>query len=179
MKRGRSAFKLLFALALCLRGAGASPAQSGPGDYSPTDVVILKHEWRMEDYYVQTRRRHFHVCTVKVRNDGAKEITGVVWDYVFVRAGDDKELTRFRFSSGARIGAGESATLKDKTDKRPSASAALVVSAQAPEVETNAPPKRHVELMCVLYADGTRWQNPKAAEGDCESLAGDAGRRKQ
>ena len=124
------------------------------------------------------KSRMLFVYSAEVKNVGAKKIDAVVWDYVFVRAADDKELGRFRFLSSSSIGPDKSKLLSAQTLERPSLTAvSMVVNAGDLGKEVVRPYGENVEIKCILYADGTWWQHPTMPRSDCESLIKDKQRK--
>lgn len=104
--------------------------------------------------------------TAKIRNDGAKEIKGIVWEYVLNDPGSKKELGRHQFYSYEKISGREQATLRGKSTAAPS----KVVTVQGLEKDGRSPFDESVEIRCVMYADGTWWIHPSAGEFECFNL---------
>lgn len=104
--------------------------------------------------------------TAKIRNDGAKEIRVVLWEYVVTDPDSRKELGRHRFYSREKIGEREQATLRGKSVSAPS----KVVSAKGLEKDGRSPFDESFEVRCVMYADGSWWAHPSAGETECFSL---------
>jgi hypothetical protein len=90
---------------------------------------------------------------VKFKNQGAKQIVGLSWIYVFKDAGTGEELVRHRFDSLVKIEPGKQKEVVAYTDSSPP----LVVDARAQEKEGKAW-KEEVIVEIVRYADGTKWE---------------------
>jgi hypothetical protein len=91
---------------------------------------------------------------VEVRNDGAKKIAWLSWNYVLREPGGRRESGRWEFVSPEKIGPGKTKTLRGRTR-----------SADAPV--KGASQEERVEIRCVAYEDGTRWRNPAVPESEC------------
>ena|SRR5438045_915644 len=108
----------------------------------------------------------YYAYSVKIKNDCAKAIRGVAWEYLFADPASSKELGRHQFVSFEKIDAYESATLHGNSYSPP----ATVVSAEGLKKDKRAPFLERVEFKCVLYTDGTLWQHPAAQGNECEYL---------
>lgn len=119
------------------RGMPSQTTQvSGNRDTGPSGITVL------------------YVYEVKLRNEGAKEIRKIMWDYVFFEPGTETEVGRRRFIS--------------KADIRPRGTKDVVARAAAPPAATiNAktagkkPQDQYSErvvIQRVEYADGSVWR---------------------
>jgi hypothetical protein len=108
----------------------------------------------------------FYAYSIKIRNDSAKTIEALAWDYVFVDKASGAELGRHEFLSYQKIGAGKAGTFNSELRSPPT----RIVSA------ANAPEKRpkfteHAAVRCVLYADNSTWHSASATPDICNQLA--------
>lgn len=92
--------------------------------------------------------------TLEVRNDGAKKIAWLSWNYVLNESGGGKEVGRREFISPEKIEPGKTKKLRGRTR----GGDALAAGAGVEE---------RVEFRCVAYEDGTRWRNPAVPESEC------------
>lgn len=104
--------------------------------------------------------------SAKIRNDGAKDIKGIIWEYVFNDPGSKKELGRHQFYSYEKISANENATLRARSSSGPS----KVVTATGLEKDARSPFDERVEIKCVMYADGSWWIHPTSGQFECLQL---------
>ena len=107
----------------------------------------------------------FYVYSLKIKNNSAKVIEAVAWDYIFSDKSSNKELGRHQFLSYQKVSAGESATFKSQLRSPPT----RVVQA------SNSQPKqpRFAEraiVQCVLYADDSNWRNKDNLADACSLL---------
>src|SRR5215213_2283736 len=101
------------------------------------------------------RPRDGYRYKVRVRNDGAKAIKLVDWDYVFLDPDTRKEVGRQLFTSEEKVRPGDARDLEVFILSPPVRTA----SAQGKQKETT-PFIEHVILTRVVYADGSVWQQP-------------------
>jgi hypothetical protein len=104
---------------------------------------------------VTERPRDGYRYKVQIRNDGAKTIKLVDWDYVFFDPNTRQEVARHQFTSEEKV--------------RPGAVKNLDVFILAPPVRTvnargsqqeDSPFIERVLLVRVVYSDGSVWQQP-------------------
>lgn len=132
----------------------------------------------MEGAMPVMKTRVLFLYSVEVQNVGALKIDAVVWDYIFVRADDDRELGRRQFLNRSSIKPGKSKRLSSQTLERPPLSeVSMVVNAKDVGKKVVSPYSERVEIRCILYADGTWWRHPTLTSGDCESLMKDKQRK--
>jgi hypothetical protein len=104
----------------------------------------------------QKPARYVFMYKVSLRNDGAKPIRALDWDYVFFEKGTAREVGRLQFTSEQKIAPGKSKELTVVARQPP----AQTVSAQAlNERERDALDER-IEIVRVEYADGSVWKRP-------------------
>jgi hypothetical protein len=88
---------------------------------------------------------------VEVRNESAKKVEAVEWDYLFVEPGTDKELRRHRFASKVSIKPAGKKKIQAYTDSSP----AGLVYAQGNGVRGES---EKVEIRRIFYSDGSVWE---------------------
>ncbi len=101
--------------------------------------------------------------SVEVRNDSARAIKWVMWDYVVSAPGGGGVSDRHRFVSAETIAPAKKKTLSGRTHAAPS----RVVSAGASGKGGGAAYEARVEFRCVKYEDGTWWHHPSFEESLC------------
>jgi hypothetical protein len=90
---------------------------------------------------------------VEVRNGSSKEVTSVIWAYVFTDPVTEKELVRHSFNSKANIKPGKQKKLVVQTDE----SEPKVINAQADRKKGGAW-KEAAIIEKVEYSDGSKWE---------------------
>jgi hypothetical protein len=108
----------------------------------------------------------FYVYSLRIKNDGAKMIEGIAWDYLFIDPKSDKEMGRHQFLSYARIASTKVSLLQAQLRSPP-------VRVVASPDSTKSEPQNHSEravIQCILYADGSVWKNTQGREGVCDLL---------
>ncbi|MCA1815634.1 MAG: hypothetical protein LC746_04375 [Acidobacteria bacterium] len=101
--------------------------------------------------------------SVEVRNDGAKKIRWLSWEYVLSDPAGKKELGRHEFVSPEKIEPAKKKTLRGRTRSTP---ARLVTAAGLAKGKRQTYDER-VEFRCVAYDDGTWWHRASLTESDC------------
>ena len=185
--------KLLPILAWCLICASLSLAQNEADQHLPPGVVILKLEWSKESPFFHSDgpdassrggsaagakmppsagRAHApppskpYNYSMKFRNDGAKAIKAVAWEYLFLDPVTKKEEGKHRFNSYQKVGSNKNATLEAKSASPPS----HVVSIGGLGKNQRSPFLEKAVIKCVLYSDGTEWKHPESKGNECEDL---------
>ena len=110
-----------------------------------------------------TRAPDTHRYELKIRNHGAREISGLAWDFVVMDLVNNKELGRHHLISHEKVKPTESRTLSVKAYSGPS----KVINAGSVAGQPDSSPER-VQIRCVLYADGSWWKDPSVKENECE-----------
>jgi len=93
------------------------------------------------------------------RNDAQKTIREVDWDYVFTDAATGEELGRRQFTSEEQIGPGRKKELSFFVPSPPTRR----ISAHALDRRERDGLAERVEVMRILYEDGSVWLNPGPA----------------
>jgi hypothetical protein len=107
----------------------------------------------------------FYVYSLKVRNESAKNVRGVYWDYVASDRDSGAELNRRPSIHIQKVGRGEVATLRTEYPSPPT----NVVTPGGLEKDERSPFTSSADIRCVLYDDGTTWQ-AEGGEKQCAEL---------
>lgn len=125
------------------------------------DVDRIKREARADSAILQTARqkgpsRYGFRYKLSVRNEGAKVVREIDWDYVFTDAATHEELGRHQFTSVERVGPGKGREFSFFIPTPP----ALRVSVYDLGRKERAGLEERVVVLRVLYDDGTEWRRP-------------------
>jgi hypothetical protein len=185
--------KFLF-LSLILFSATACFAQDNQKNNTPPGVAIRKCKWEKvgpapvidsamkaesdspgggtsdpnvpaQASGVRERDTQFFVYSVELANEGPKPIKAVLWDYIISDSSTNEELGRHNFISFEKVARNGSRTLRVKSRVSPS----RIVTVQDSPPPGNSTVLDRVLLKCVLYDDGTLWEQPGTNE-NCEAL---------
>jgi hypothetical protein len=123
------------------------------------DVDRIKREARADSAILQTARqrgpaRYGFRYKLSVRNEGAKAVREIDWDYVFTDAATHEELGRHQFTSAERVGPGKG---RDFSFFVPTPPAMRVSAYDLGKKERDGLEER-VVVVRVLYEDGTEWR---------------------
>lgn len=123
------------------------------------EVDKIKREARadeanMAQKHRDTKSRYVFVYKVTVKNDGAKPIKSLDWDYLFLNSGSQSETGHLEFTSEERIGPGKKKELVVMTTKPP----AQAISVYALNKNEREGLSGQVVVMRIEYADGSSWQ---------------------
>jgi hypothetical protein len=113
---------------------------------------------------VRERDTAFFVYSVELQNKGNKSIKAILWDYVLTDSGSREELGRHNFVSFEKIGSNSVKSLKVRSRFSPS----RTVTVQDTPAPGNTSVLEKVVLRCVVYEDGTLWQQPGTNENCAE-----------
>lgn len=102
---------------------------------------------------VTTLGEVIYLYEVKFRNDGAKAIRQIVWDYVVYEAGTGNELGRRNFKSNVKISPRKGKSVSGRSSLPPSN--IVVVNADDDAVIQYS---EEIEIKSIEYADGTTWE---------------------
>jgi hypothetical protein len=135
-------------------------AKSGGGS---SDVDKVKTEARADAANTAAVRgqqerpaRYVFMYKVSLRNDGAKPIRSIDWDYVFCEKGSAREVGRRQFTSDEKIAPGKSKELTVVAREPP----AQTVSVQSLNEKERDALDGRVEIVRIEYADGSVWKRP-------------------
>ena len=114
---------------------------------------------------VRSRDNTFFQYSVEVANDGNKPIKAILWDYIITDSSNNEELGRHNFVSFEKVGRNTVKALRVRSRVSPS----RVVTVQDTPPPGNSTVVEKVLLRCVVYDDGTLWQQPGTTE-NCDAL---------
>lgn len=123
---------------------------------SPTGDASATSETRFVE-------RPAFVYSFELKNDGPKPIKAIRWDYVITDNRTSAELGRHEFENLAKVGRNKTKGLTAKSRESPTRVIPIQVSDKAAVTE-------RVTLKCVIYEDGTLWQQPGTPQQLCEGL---------
>ena len=138
-----------------MKAESDSPSGSGSSDSSVPDQASG----------VRGRDNTFFQYSVEVVNDGNKPIKAVLWDYIITDSSSNEELGRHNFVSFEKVGRNSVKALRVRSRLSPS----RVVTVQNTPPPGNSTVVERVIFRCVVYDDGTLWQQPGTNE-NCEAL---------
>ena len=111
----------------------------------------------------QFGERQTFVYSVEVKNGGPKAIKAIRWDYVITDSKTGEELSRHEFESLEKIGRDKTKTLKAGSRISPTRIVPIQVSDKGSTVE-------RVALKCIVYDDGSLWQQAGTPSKLCEGV---------
>jgi hypothetical protein len=114
---------------------------------------------------VRIRDNTFYQYSVELANDGSKPIKAILWDYIITDSSSNEELGRHNFVSFEKVGRNIVKALRVRSRLSPS----HVVTVQTMPPPGSSTVVERVLLRCVVYDDGTLWQQPGTTE-NCEAL---------
>ena len=175
-------------LLVVIAAAAGAFAQTTADGGLPPDLLILSRKWSRATFLPGWDRSPFSSITrgttdprqiipetisreptklfryqLKVRNNGARDVLAINWDYVFIDAGTNREAGRHQFLVTIKVRPGAEKTLTGVSASGPS----KVVSAGALEKDERRPFIERVVINCIAYSDGSRWMRP-GFDGGCE-----------
>jgi len=185
--------KAIFTFLLCLSAItcwGQEPSK----DQTPPGVMIRKYKWEKvgpgptvdSTFKAETdspngttndpntpaqasglkdQNATFFLYSVELKNDGSKAIKAVLWNYLIIDSATNEELGRHEFVSFEKVGSNAVRALTVKSRLTPS----RIVTVQGTQPSTTTTVER-VILQCVVYDDGTLWEQPGIAPQNCEPL---------
>jgi hypothetical protein len=109
----------------------------------------------------------YYLYTLTIRNVGIKSIKAVAWDYLFLDPISEVVIGEHHLLSYAKVSPEHSVTLKASQRMRPLR--VLPATTKAKDSNNSQKPLQRGIVQCVLYEDGTTWQNP-ATDYSCEIL---------
>jgi hypothetical protein len=114
---------------------------------------------------VRIERTELHAYSMELNNQGAKAIKALSWDFIFTDPATNAELLRHSFANVQQIDPARHKTIKFTTQLSPP----QIVTA-ADLAKKSASFVRSVALQCVLFSDGSSWENSAARGKACERL---------
>jgi hypothetical protein len=123
------------------------------------EVDRIKREARADSVILERARqkgppRYGFRYKVSVRNDSAKAVKELDWDYVFNDAATNEELGRHQFTSAERLAPGKSKEFSFFIPTPP----ALRISAYALDKKERDGLNEQIIIVRILYEDGTVWE---------------------
>jgi hypothetical protein len=138
-----------------MKAESDSPSGSGSSDPNVPDQASG----------LRSRDNTFFQYSVEVANDGNKPIKAILWDYIITDSSNNEELARHNFVSFEKVGRNSVKALRVRSRVSPS----RVVTVQNTPPPGNSTTVERVIFRCVVYDDGTLWQQPGTNE-NCEAL---------
>jgi hypothetical protein len=138
-----------------MKAESDSPSGSGSSDPNVPDQASG----------LRSRDNTFFQYSVEVANDGNKPIKAILWDYIITDSSNNEELARHNFVSFEKVGRNSVKALRVRSRVSPS----RVVTVQNTPPPGNSTTVERVVFRCVVYDDGTLWQQPGTNE-NCEAL---------
>ena len=114
---------------------------------------------------VRSRDNTFYQYSMEVANDGTKPIKAILWDYIITDSSNNEELGRHNFVSFEKVGRNSTKALRVRSRVTPS----RVVTVQNSPAPGNSTVVERVVFRCVVYDDGSLWQQPGTNE-NCEAF---------
>jgi len=111
----------------------------------------------------QFAERQAFVYSLEIKNDGAKAIKAIRWDYVITNPTTGEELGRHEFENLDRIGRDKTRRLTARSRVSPTRIVPIQASDKAATLE-------RVVLTCVVYDDGSLWQQAGTPARLCEGI---------
>ncbi|HXI25360.1 MAG TPA: hypothetical protein VNG71_15960 [Pyrinomonadaceae bacterium] len=179
--------KFLF---LLLVGSWSLPllAQDAPRNQIPPGLTIGKYKWEpanagpsvdssikaesdspsgdssgTSSQDSQIGERPTFVYWVEVTNGGSKAIKAIRWDYIITDSKTGEELGRHEFESLEKIGRDKTKRLNARSRMSPTRIVPIQVSEKGPTAE-------RVTLKCIVYEDGSLWQQAGTPSQLCEGI---------
>jgi len=165
--------------------------QDQPGERTPPGVTIGKYKWQKvgegpatdpslkaendsasgdgagaSDSSVVIRQGQFFLYSVEVKNESARSIRAVLWDYIVTDSNTREELGLHEFVSFEKVARNGSKALTAKSRLSPS----RIVTVQDSPPVVNSTVVEHVILRCVLFDDESMWEQPSTLPGTCDAL---------
>jgi len=138
-----------------MKAESDSPSGSGSSDPNVPDQASG----------LRGRDNTFFQYSVEVANDGSKPIKAILWDYIITDSSNNEELGRHNFVSFEKVGRNSVKALRVRSRVSPS----RIVTVQNTPPPGNATVVERVLFRCVVFDDGTLWQQPGTNE-NCEAL---------
>jgi hypothetical protein len=104
---------------------------------------------------------------IQIRNEGPKVIRSMTLDYVFDDVDSNTELGRRSLNCFEKIDLNKTKWIEVRAFPLGPPKVATV---EGIKKDRRSPFDEHVEIKCVLYADGTGWKSPNAESKTCDEL---------
>ena len=102
----------------------------------------------------QAPPRYGFMYKASVKNNSARAIKSIDWDYIFLDATTGAELGRHQFTSDERVGPGKSKELQVFISRPPT----RTISVYALNNKERDGLDERIELVRIVYVDGTIWE---------------------
>ena len=141
------------------------PANAGPSvdssmkaesDSPGGDSSTSNQESRLVD-------RPAFVYSLEIKNEGPKAIKAIRWDYIITDSKTNAELGRHEFENLEKVGRNRAKGLTARSRLTPT----RVIPVQSSDKSTVI---ERVAIRCIVYEDGTQWQQPGTPPQLCEGL---------
>lgn len=181
----------LFLLSLSLFCLGAAAAQLTPRANQPPGVSVLEYRYEKHTAHgmmfpqptpvpvgevnegVPNRSVNWpqggssYFYYIQIRNEGPKVIRSMTLDYVFDDVDSNTELGRRSLNCFEKIDLNKTKWIEVRAFPLGPPKVATV---EGIKKDRRSPFDEHVEIKCVLYADGTGWKSPNAESKTCDEL---------
>ena len=124
---------------------------------------------------VRIEQTELHAYSMELSNDGSKAIKAIAWDFVFADPRTNVEQLRHSFANLQKVDAGQKKTVRFTTRLGPPKLVDAAVLGKDPRTWF----KEYAQLQCVMFTDGSTWQQPEAIAKPCERLQQWIERRKK
>ena len=163
-------------------------AQDAPRDQIPPGITIGKYKWEPANagpsvdssikaesdspssdssgttsQDSQIGERQTFVYSVEVKNGGPKAIKAIRWDYLITDSKTGEELGRHEFETLGNIGRDKTKRLNARSRMSPTRIVPIQVTEKGSTVE-------RVALKCIVYDDGSLWQQAGTPSKLCEGI---------
>jgi len=161
-------------------------AQDAPRNQTPPGITISKYKWEPANagpsvdssikaesdsasgdssgtQDSQFGERQTFVYSVEVKNSGPKVIKAIRWDYFITDSKTGEELGRHEFESLEKIGRDKTKTVNARSRISPTRIVPIQVTDKGSTVE-------RVALKCIVYDDGSLWQQAGTPSKLCEGI---------
>ena len=112
------------------------------------------------------RATPWFLYSVEIQNDGTKSIKAIRWDYVIVDRNSHEELGRHTFDNFEKIGSNKTKSLNARSRRPPTTVLRVRGSGESDKPDV----VEKVALKCVVYDDGSVWEQPGIPAQSCDSL---------
>lgn len=119
-------------------------------------------------------RTQLYVYSMELTNNGPKPINALAWDFIFTDSANNTELKRHTLANLQKIDVNQKKNLKFTTQAAPP----RIVSAADLEKNRRSAFTQSANIRCLLFTDGSAWEQPKS-KGACSELQRWIERRKK
>lgn len=112
------------------------------------------------------RATQWFLYSVEIQNDGTKSIKAIRWDYVINDRNSHEELGRHIFDNFENIGSHKTKSLNARSRRPPTTVVRVPKAGESDKPDV----VEKVTLKCVVYDDGSVWEQPGIPAKSCDSL---------